>query len=70
VQTKDVPLGSEVTLAVTSDTADEVHVHGYDKKANVDAGGIVTIVFVADIPGQFEAELESAHLKLVELRVS
>ena len=70
VQTKDVPLGQEVTLNVTSDVADEVHVHGYDKKADVEAGGSVSITFIADIPGQFEVELEDAHLKIVELRVS
>ena len=62
--------GTSVTLVVTSDVADEVHVHGYDKKADVKAGGTATITFTADIPGQFEVELESAHLKLVELRVS
>jgi heme/copper-type cytochrome/quinol oxidase subunit 2 len=70
VQTKDVPLGSTVTLKVTSDVADEVHVHGYDKKGDVEAGSSVTITFTADLPGQFEVELEDAHLKLVELRVS
>jgi len=70
VQTKDVPLGSDVTLNVTSDVADEVHVHVYDNKAEVAAGGTATMTFTADIPGQFEVELEGAHLKLVELRVS
>jgi hypothetical protein len=70
VQTKDAPLGTDVTLNVTSDVADEVHVHGYDKKGDVEAGGTVTITFTADIPGQFEVELEAAHVKLVEIRVS
>ena len=70
VQTKEVLLGSAVTLRVTSDVADEVHVHGYDKKGDVEAGSDVTITFTADIPGEFEVELENAHMKLVELRVS
>jgi len=70
VQTNDVPLGSTVTLTVTSDVSDEVHVHGYDKKADVTAGSYATIAFTADIPGQFEVELENAHLKIVELKVS
>jgi hypothetical protein len=70
LQTKDVTAGSEVTLNVTSDVADEIHVHGYDEKADVEGGGTATITFTADIPGQFEVELEGAHLKLVVLRVS
>jgi len=34
-----VPLGGTVDLAVSSDVADEVHLHGYDKKVDVPAGG-------------------------------
>jgi hypothetical protein len=41
---------------VTSDTADEIHIHGYDIEKEVGAGGTVTIDFAADIPGQFEVE--------------
>ena len=70
VQTTDVSLGATVDLVVDSDIADEVHVHGYDKKGDVEAGGSVTVTFAADIPGQFEVELENAHLKILELRVS
>jgi hypothetical protein len=70
VQRKKIALGAAVVLRVTSDIADEVHLHGYDKKADVDAGGTVDIQFTADIPGVFEAELEAAKLKLVELEIS
>ena len=70
VQTKDMPLSSEVALTVYSDVSDEVHVHGYDKKVDVTAGSYATVTFTADIPGQFEVELENAHLKILELRVS
>lgn len=34
-----VPLGTVVSLAVTSDAADEIHVHGYDRKAEDPARG-------------------------------
>jgi hypothetical protein len=34
-----VPLGTVVSLAVTSDAADEIHVHGYDRKAEIPPGG-------------------------------
>ncbi len=64
-----VALGEEVTLEVTSDAAHEIHLHGYDLTADVEAGGTATITFTADIPGVFEAELEDAGTKLVELEV-
>jgi hypothetical protein len=64
-----VKLGEAVVLRVTSDTADEVHVHGYDKKADVAAGSTAEISFTADIPGVFEVELEERKLKLLELEV-
>jgi hypothetical protein len=52
----EVATGDHVHLSVTSDHADEVHVHGYDIEKEVSAGGTVTIDFTADIPGQFEVE--------------
>ena len=53
----EVAAGDRVHLRVTSDHADEVHVHGYDIEKEVSAGGTVTIDFTADIPGQFEVEV-------------
>jgi hypothetical protein len=52
----EVATGDPVHISVTSDHADEVHVHGYDIEKEVSAGGTVTIDFTADIPGQFEVE--------------
>jgi pullulanase/glycogen debranching enzyme len=52
----EVATGDQVHLSVTSDHADEVHVHGYDIDKEVSAGGTVTIDFTADIPGEFEVE--------------
>jgi len=52
----EVATGDHVHISVTSDHADEVHVHGYDIEKEVSAGGKVTIDFTADIPGQFEVE--------------
>ena len=53
----EVAAGDRVHLRVTSDHADEIHVHGYDIEKEVSAGGTVTIDFTADIPGQFEVEV-------------
>ena len=64
-----VRLGSPVTLVVTSDVADEVHLHGYDRKVDVPAGGTASLDFVADQTGVFEAELESRGTQLVQLEV-
>ena len=61
--------GDEVELTITSDVADEVHVHGYDYKADVAPGAPAVIVFVADLPGIYEIELEKARLVLFELEV-
>lgn len=68
-QLVDVPVGSPVELVVTSDVADEVHVHGYDKSAEVAPGTPARLGFTASIPGVFEVELENAKLRLVQLRV-
>jgi nitrogenase subunit NifH len=65
-----VPLGDAVTIRVTSDVTDHVHLHGYDVLADVAAGGTAELVFTADIPGVFEVELEDAGLALLELEIS
>jgi heme/copper-type cytochrome/quinol oxidase subunit 2 len=64
-----VPLGSDVRLEVTADQADEVHLHGYDRKVEIEPGTPAVLEFQADTPGVFEVELEEAALKLVELQV-
>ena len=65
-----VPLDGRVRLEVTADRADEVHLHGYDRKVDVSPGTPAVLEFTADVPGVFEVELEEAGLKLVELQVS
>lgn len=69
VHVEHVSLGEPVTLAVTSDVADEVHMHGYDVHADLVAGQEGALTFTADIPGRFEAELEGTGTLLVELEV-
>jgi heme/copper-type cytochrome/quinol oxidase subunit 2 len=65
-----VPLDGKVRLEVTADRADEVHLHGYDRKVDISPGKPAVLEFTADVPGVFEVELEEASLKLVELQVS
>ena len=70
IQRPKVKRNARVTLVVHSDTADEVHLHGYDLSADVEAGGTVRIPFVADTPGRFEVELENLGVQLAEITVS
>lgn len=65
-----VALGEPLVLQVTSDVADEIHVHGYDITRDVAAGGTATLTFTPEAPGIFEVELESRGLRLLELQVS
>lgn len=62
--------GERVRFSVTSDVADEVHVHGYDLSEEVPAGGTVRFGFPASIEGVFEVELEGRGVQIAELRVS
>lgn len=62
--------GEEVRFEVTSDIADEVHVHGYDLMEDVSAGGTVSFDFPAEIEGIFEVELEGRKEQIAELRVN
>lgn len=59
----------QVVLVVTSDVADEIHLHGYDKAKDIAAGGTIRIPFKATIPGRFEAELEGRGVQIAEISV-
>ncbi|MCW2713145.1 MAG: uncharacterized protein JWN88_192 [Frankiales bacterium] len=63
-------LGEALTIRVTSDVSEQVHVHGYDLQADVAAGGTVQVDLEATIPGSFEVELHRSHKTLFQLRVS
>jgi heme/copper-type cytochrome/quinol oxidase subunit 2 len=64
-----VASGEHVTLVITSDVADEVHVHGYDLEAELAPGQPTEIAFDATIPGVFEVELHEAGTLLLSLQV-
>lgn len=64
-----VDKNDQVVLVVTSDVADEIHLHGYDKAKDVTAGGTIRLPFKATIPGRFEAELESRGVQIAEITV-
>jgi len=61
--------GEKAVLVVTSDVADEIHFHGYDLGADVQAGGSAQIPFTATTVGRFEVELEERGVQLAEIDV-
>jgi hypothetical protein len=69
VQRTPVRLGEKVRLRVSSDVADEVHVHTYDVKVAVAAGQTAELDLIASIPGRHEVELEKKHKQLLVLEV-
>lgn len=70
VQRYAVPRGSAVELVVSSDVADQVHVHGYDRLSYVTAGASTTLRWRADLPGVFDVELEQRGTPLAQIQVS
>ena len=67
---EQVPVGEQVVLRISSDVAEQVHVHGYDLEGAVPAGGSVDIPLTASIPGVFEVELHDSGKVLFQLRVA
>ena len=68
---KDVTFkkGGTVDLTVKSDTADEVHFHGYDVHKDVAKGGTVHFEFPAKIDGKFVVELEDHKQAIANVTV-
>ena len=64
-----VAKGDTVKLVVTTDTADEVHVHGIDIEKKTPPGKPITITFVAKDPGIYEVETHESGLQLLQLEV-
>jgi len=62
--------GEEIRFRVSSDAAEEIHVHGYDLMKDVPAGGTVEFDFPAELEGIYEAELEGLGVQIVELRIN
>lgn len=65
----DVKKGTVVRIIVTSDTADELHVHGYDLEGELPAGKAGSVEFTANKTGTFEVETHESELLLFQLLV-
>jgi heme/copper-type cytochrome/quinol oxidase subunit 2 len=64
-----VARGERVRLVVTSDVADEVHIHGYDQELRLTPGEPAALEFTADQTGLFEVEAHETKLILFQLLV-
>ena len=59
-----------VTINLTSNSAGEVHLHGYDLHFDIRPGEKVSHTFTADKTGRFEIEWESTSTHLGDFVVS
>lgn len=70
VQTITVAQGERARIRVTStDTSDEIHLHGYDEYADVAPGRPARFSFDADATGIFEIELHGSGTQIGRLVV-
>lgn len=67
--TLQVNEGDQVTINVTSDEADELHVHGYDKSVDLEASKSAQLMFSANLTGRFPYELENSKTEIGALEV-
>lgn len=61
--------GDDVQLQITSDQADELHMHGYDLHLSLKPNTPATLAFKAEHSGRFDYELHHAHAELGTLEV-
>ena len=64
-----VDRGERVVLLVRADVSDHVHLHGYNRFADVAPGRPARLRFRATVPGRFEVELEDRRIPIAELTV-
>jgi hypothetical protein len=68
--TISVHQGDKVTLSVTADKKEEIHLHGYDITFEIEKPGEkVTKTFTADKTGRFPIEIEDSGKELGTLKV-
>lgn len=67
--TIQVRQGDVVLLRITSDRADELHLHGYDLSVLLTPGAPAELLFTADRSGRFDYELHHGHAGIGALEV-
>ncbi|WP_404388174.1 hypothetical protein [Humibacillus xanthopallidus] len=65
----EVPVGTTLELVVTSDHDDELHAHGFDDEATLEAGVPTTLRLTATEPGVYDVETHEPALTLLSIAV-
>jgi hypothetical protein len=67
--TVDLGVGEKLTLTVTSDHADQLHIHGFEVEKNLVAGVPLSVTLTGDQPGVYEVETHHPELRLLKIAV-
>jgi hypothetical protein len=66
-----VKQGDQVTMTITADRKEEIHLHGYDIHFEVPSpGGSATHTFTADKSGSWPMEIEDTGTQLTQFTVN
>ena len=61
--------GDQVTINITNDEDEELHLHGYDKSVDLETSKSAQLTFTANLTGRFPFELEHSKTELGALEV-
>ena len=61
--------GDQVTIKITVDEPEELHIHGYDKSVELEKDVLGELSFIATLTGRFPFELENSKTELGALEV-
>jgi plastocyanin len=67
--TVDLAVGEKLTLTVTSDHADQLHIHGFEIEKDLVAGEPLSVTVTGDQPGVYEVETHHPELRLLKIAV-
>ena len=67
--TVDLAVGEKLTLSVTSDHADQLHIHGFEVEEDLVAGVATTVTVTGAQPGVYEVETHHPALRLMKIAV-
>jgi plastocyanin len=67
--TVDLAVGEQLTLTVTSDHADQLHIHGFEVEKDLVAGTPTTVTLTGAQPGVYEVETHHPELRLMKIAV-
>ncbi len=68
-ETLKVTEGDQVTINITNDEVEELHLHGYDKSVDLEANKPAKLEFTANLTGRFPYELEKSKTEIGALEV-